>query len=98
MTNNLVCECCNIHQAIGVASIPYLPVSVAFCIPCLKADNYPYWSIVANTACIGGRQQSSTVWQQMIQSTCQYQDVSMEQFDKDVQQAIAQMEQYDGTD
>src|SRR3990172_345239 len=41
------CECClQKRELIGVASIPGLPMSIAWCEECLTTDCLPYWVVV----------------------------------------------------
>lgn len=35
------CDCCGTNEALGVASIPGLPISVAYCRQCIDANIHP---------------------------------------------------------
>ena len=48
------CDVCGREREIGVASLPFAPMSVAFCRECLKEDAYPLWALHASAECAGG--------------------------------------------
>lgn len=89
----MICDCCGIHQACDVASMPFVPISISYCIPCIYSNNYPMWLLVANTAMIGGLDEANSDWQDMVYSSLQYQDVSLDQFNDKVQKIVLEMEQ-----
>ncbi len=41
------CDVCSREAEVGVASLPFAPMSVAFCHECLKQDAYPLWALHA---------------------------------------------------
>lgn len=49
-----LCEVCNENKPIGVACVPGIPLSVAYCERCLREGIHPLWAIRANVACCGG--------------------------------------------
>ena len=48
------CDVCGKDEAVGVASLPFAPMSVAFCVPCLKAKAFPLWSMHGSIELAGG--------------------------------------------
>lgn len=84
----LKCEVCNKNTAIGVASVPGVAYSAAYCTKCLAENAHPYGIVVANTACIGGYDQSADWWREIINDTLKYLGKTREQFDADVAESI----------
>lgn len=39
------CDVCGKDNAVGAASLPFAPMSVCFCVECLRARAFPLWSI-----------------------------------------------------
>lgn len=89
----MICEACNVHQAIGVAALPFAPVSCAFCVVCLITENYPLGHLIANTACIGGLAEAHDAWQGMVEKSCQYQGVTLGDFETRVAQLNKELEE-----
>lgn len=99
---NGLCECCNQKKPlVGVACIPGIPMSIAWCRECLEADVIPYWAAVSNTACcmltpdhdvLHGTNEE---WKALVTRSLAYHKKTMEQFEKDVRLADAEMQQYD---
>ena len=86
------CDCCNLHQAWDVASMPYIPMSISYCIPCIKAGNYPLWALAANTAMIGGIEYAHENWRLMVLTSINYQGVSVEEFTLMVQKDMEELD------
>jgi hypothetical protein len=78
------CDVCNHEQAVRAASVPGLPVTVAYGERCLAANVHPYSVLVAATASMGGLINTARWWRDMVERTCQYLNVPMEQFKHDV--------------
>lgn len=89
--SKLVCDVCNKEKAIGVACIPMVPMSVAYCRKCLEANAHPWWALVANTICINGLENANDEWKQMVYDTCKYLNRTLEEFNKEVKQGIEDM-------
>lgn len=88
MTDTLICEVCDEREAIGVAAVPGVPYSAAFCQECLTAGALPYWIAVSNTALAGGDLGlAGTVdwWQEVVGDTLKWLGKTREQFDIDVE-------------
>jgi hypothetical protein len=51
MTCNLVCECCNRNQALGVASSAFGPLSHAYCRTCLEMPAEVKGTLIASWLC-----------------------------------------------
>lgn len=79
-----MCEVCNDERAVSAASVPGVPMTVAYGKRCLEANVHPYGVLVAATADLGGLINASHWWREMVQRTCQYLKVSMAQFNEDV--------------
>jgi hypothetical protein len=84
------CETCQHNNAIGVASVPGIPYSAAYCDDCLRANAHPWWLLVANQCAIGEPFESAAPWwQQMVRDTCNHLGYTVEQFKDEVRQALA---------
>ena len=86
MEFKLICECCNKNEAIGVACVPMVPCSVAYCRECLKANSHPMNILVANTICIGGLENANEEWKQMVLDSLKYQGKTLEWFNEQVEE------------
>lgn len=82
------CEVCKKNQAVGVACVPGVPYSAAYCKECLEANAHPYFIMVGNTACIGGLEHAHPEWAEMVRCTLVHIGKTQEEFDKDVAEAI----------
>ena len=79
------CEVCGNEPMKGVASIPFIPMSVAYGAQCLAANAHPWWALVANQACIGDELETThPEWQRMVHDTCAHLGKTIEQFKADV--------------
>jgi hypothetical protein len=74
------CDCCHNEPAIGVAAIPYVPMSISWGRKCLEAGIIPYWAAVANTIACAGFAETSADWQELVRETLAYFDKSMDEF------------------
>ena len=89
------CECCGkLREIVGIACIPGIPMSIGWCRGCLNANVAPYWAAVANTACCGGWEHTNKEWQQLVERSLKYFEISMETFLKDVQKDIEAMDDF----
>lgn len=79
------CECCGREPAIGVAAVPGMPISIAWGKCCLAAGVIPYKLAVANTAAVGGLNNTVQWWRDIVDLTLAYFDRTHEQFARDVQ-------------
>lgn len=82
------CETCETTNAIGVASVPGIPYSAAYCASCLKANAHPWWLVVGNTADIGGLDDAADWWVEVVEDTCRHLGRSMSEFNSAVAMAI----------
>jgi hypothetical protein len=82
------CNCCNDREAIGVAAIPGIPMSVAWCLPCLQSGAIPYWAAVANTSLIGGIEAAAEWWKDLIEDTLAWHNKTWEEFQADVAEEL----------
>ena len=87
----LTCDVCG-KPAIGVACIPGVPMSVAYCRECLEANAHPWWALVANTICINGLENADDGWKGMVYDTCKRLHKTLEEFNKEVARGIKEME------
>lgn len=83
-----VCEVCDRRPSIGVAAVPGVPYSAAFCRECLQANAIPLWIAVANTALIGGLGDAAPWWREVVTDTLTHLDVSWDDFEREVNQSI----------
>lgn len=91
-----LCECCNKKKEIlvGVASIPFVPISIAWCSECLQSGAIPYWACVANTAACGGLEPTNEEWQGLVELSLKYHNKSLKDFNDDVNKAIKELEEH----
>jgi hypothetical protein len=83
------CETCERNNAIGVASVPGIPYSAAYCDKCIKANAHPWWLMVGNQDDIGEPLETTAQWwQDMVHDTCIHLGRTLEEF-KD---AVAQVD------
>lgn len=87
-----ICETCNERESIGVAAMPGVPMSFAYCLACLKANAHPYWAVVANTACVGSLDACGEWWRDLVAATLKHLGKSREEFDRDVAAQLADMD------
>jgi hypothetical protein len=50
------CDVCGTGKSIGVACVPAVPISVAYCKKCLNHGAHPYGILRTNVALCGGRE------------------------------------------
>jgi hypothetical protein len=93
-----VCDCCGEEPAVGVAAVPYVPISITWGSKCLQAGIIPYWVAVANTAVCGGLDQTNDDWKQLVKITLKYFGKTDEEFAADVVKDIALFEEKEGSD
>lgn len=86
-----LCECCESEPGIGVASLLGIPISIMWGRKCLEADIIPYWTAVANTACLDGLDHSNEEWKDLVNRTLRYFNKTLEQFNIDVTKDIEEM-------
>lgn len=80
----LICEACNKNEAIGVACVPMVPCSVAYCRECLQVNSHPMPTLIANTICIGGLDYANEDWKQMVKDSLKHQNKTIEWFNEQV--------------
>ena len=79
-----ICEVCGKNTSVGVACIPMVPMSVAYCQECLNANAHPWWALVANTALAEGLEHCNKEWKQMVEDTCTHLGKTLTDFNTDV--------------
>lgn len=88
VTPKLICDACTKNEAIGVACVPMVPCSMAYCKECLQANSHPMNVLIANTACIGGLGLANEFWKAMVMDSLKHQDKTLEWFNKQVAESI----------
>ena len=88
------CEVCNDEPAIGVYSVPGVPMSCAYGERCIKAEAHPWGVLVANVSCIGDLSKAAPWVVEMVDATCKHLGKTREQFDADVAKANKDMNDY----
>lgn len=95
----LTCEVCGDEPGVGVASIPGVPMSVAYGKRCLAANAHPYGIVVANTAMASGHpdweQGCAPWWKQIVHDTLAHLGKTREEFDADVAREVEVMREYE---
>lgn len=86
-TANPLCEVCDQNESIGIAAMPGVPCSVAYCRECLDANAHPWGLLIANTACVGGLKNVTPWWKEMVEATCKKLGKTIEEFTTAVKQA-----------
>jgi hypothetical protein len=61
-----LCEVCHKRKSVGVASVPGVPMSVAYCRHCLLNDLQPMEVLIAHTACGGESLATSISWWRLL--------------------------------
>lgn len=84
----MACDVCEKNLEIGVACVPGLPISVAYCQQCLNANAHPWWTLVAGTALNNGLENCADYWKKMVQDTCVHLGRTLEEFNQDVQKDL----------
>lgn len=87
----MACDVCQQHEPVGVAAVPGVPMSVAYCEGCLRANAHPYSIVVINTALVGGYDEAADWWRQMVDDTLRHLGKTREQFDLDVNHELQEM-------
>lgn len=83
---------------VGVASIPGMPISVAYGRNCLAANAHPWWALVGNAAMIGGLDQAADWFRAMVEATCRHLGKTLADFNREVAQQIAEDAKQEGVD
>ena len=68
-----------------VCAVPGVPFSASFCHECLASNAIPYAYAVDNTWAIGGYDEASEAWKEIVDSTLTHLDISMKQFLQDIE-------------
>jgi hypothetical protein len=79
-----MCEVCKKNVSVGVACVPGIPYSAAYCEECLKANAHPYGILVAEVAVAGGLENLAPWFREMVSSTLKHIGKTQEEFDQDV--------------
>ncbi len=89
----LICDACKTNEAAGVACIPYMPMSVAYCLPCLEKNNHPINALIVNTAACGGLEHTHIDWTNMVLCSLGAQGLTLEWFNEQVNLALDEFKQ-----
>lgn len=87
-TDKLICESCNKNEAMGVACVPGVPCSAAYCYECLGANSHPMHILIANTACCEGLEHCNEGWKRMVNDSLKHQGKTIEWFNKEVKESM----------
>ena len=91
-----LCEVCGKNESVGVACIPGLPMSAAYCLDCLKAGAHPLGALIANTACCGGLEHCDDWWKSMVEVSLKHLGKTKEWFEAEVAESIKQFDNFEG--
>jgi len=86
-----LCEVCNKREAIGVACVPGVPYSAAYCAECAKAGAEPLDILIANTAACGGLLHTAQWWKDTVQDTLNYLGKDITWFEERVEECQKQL-------
>ena len=86
--NKLICEACNVNEAMAVVSVPGVPMSAAYCAECLRLNSHPMYILIANTACCGGLECCADWWREMVTASLLYQNKTLEWFNAEVAESM----------
>jgi hypothetical protein len=92
------CETCGGGNVVGVASVPGIPYSAAYCRACLEANAHPWFILVGTTAACGGLEKMHDAWLEMVEDTCLRLGKMRAQFDADVKQVTEDLQGYGDDD
>lgn len=56
------CDVCRRVRECGVACYPYGPISIAYCVECIRQRAYPYWLLEGTILQCGGRDKMYEGW------------------------------------
>lgn len=93
-TLELICSVCKKNKAIGVAAVPMVPMSVAYCRECLEANSHPMYVLIANTAGAGGLEHANEAWKQMVMDSLKHQGKTLGWFNEQVEIGIKEINEY----
>jgi hypothetical protein len=82
------CQVCDKNLAVGVACVPGVPYSAAYCLDCLKADAHPLFIVIANTACCGGLEYCHDGWREVVDHTLAHLGKTKEWFVEEVAKSM----------
>lgn len=82
--SNATCDTCGNKGIVGVAAMPGIPGSFAYCRACLDANAHPYGMVVANTGMINGLEHAADWWKEMVTGTIARLAITSDQFNQDV--------------
>ena len=94
MTDELICDACKTHKAVGVCAIPLVPVSMSFCQDCLNKGSYPMEILIANTVCVNGLANANAVWKKMVTDSLLAQGKTLEWFNIEVAKGLKELDDW----
>jgi hypothetical protein len=89
----LRCDVCNERASVGVAAVPGVPMSCAYCKECLQANAHPIYVVIGNTALVGGYDNAADWWQHIVDCTLQHLGKTREWFDAQVAENLHLMDE-----
>ncbi|MFA5377486.1 MAG: hypothetical protein WC455_17175 [Dehalococcoidia bacterium] len=84
----LICDACGERPAVGVAGVPMVPMSGAYCLTCLQTNNHPMYVLIANTICCDGLENCRKEWVDMVLCSLGAQRKTLDWFNAEVQKGI----------
>lgn len=88
------CEVCGEREAIGVACVPGVPYSAAYCEPCLECGAHPLNIVVALVVMLGGLENAHEGVGWMVEDTCLARGIALPDFHAMVAKTIKDEEEY----
>jgi len=80
-TVDIQCDVCHVNKAKVVSAVPnVVSTSAAYCQECTDGNKHPYEILVANTVAMGGLDNSSAVWEDMVLCSLEIADRTMDDF------------------
>jgi hypothetical protein len=95
MLQGRACDCCGHadRQIAGVGAIPGVPMSILWCVECIKAQVIPYPVLVSQVALAGGYNQCHPGYQVLVDATLAYFGKTRDEFDTAVQETAREFDQ-----
>ena len=83
-----ICDVCEKNEMVGMACVPGIPYTAAYCIECLKANAHPWKVLVVKVAEEGGLDKVHPGFKDMVECTCKHLGRTIKEFNMEVEKNI----------